>query len=119
MTGKCSICNKEEAVYKVRDNKSKKEFLICEWHEDLDCEIIEELKSTEKKSVPNVTYGRLHLVKKTRVESFCRDCDSPILVGQSCYNQKKQIEGMAFPLSTKLCLNCSDKLIKQGTKVAE
>lgn len=111
----CELCKKDPARFKVRDKKTGEIFEICPFCEDSagDIELVEDLR---KESKDEFTYGRLHLVKRTKKDFECRN-GHLIETGSSCYTQSKKKEGMPFPFSTRVCINCGEELIKIGTEV--
>jgi hypothetical protein len=114
---KCQRCNFNKARLKIRNNSQ--ELIICDFCECPGDILIEPLEIDESKNEPEITYGRLHMVKKSKKISCCRECKKEILIGSKCYNQRKNISSMPFPLQTRLCSLCADILIKNGTEAAE
>lgn len=130
MKQNCSLCNKNVATKKVFDNSDNETKFSCDsclTEDMIVMKILEDEEETEEANEqeiqldqePDVIHGRLHLVNKTRKEAECRVCHKIIEVGSKCFNQKKQIGKMPFPLQTKVCFECGTKLNKQGVETAE
>lgn len=62
-------------------------------------------------------YGRLKPVSKVRKEFNCRECKEDFPIGVPAYNQSDNTGEGYFPVSTKVCKSCGDKLIKNGAMV--
>lgn len=118
----CQRCNKQQGIFKVKNKKTNQEQTICEWCEIPGDELVNSIeKSVEEKPIEpktTTTYGRLHLVNKTKKIAKCRVCNQEIPAGSSCYNQSVKSESSIFPIATKVCENCAKELIKSGTQVA-
>lgn len=119
---RCQRCKKQEGLWKVLNKKTNQEQMICVWCEEPTDTVIEApLEEVKDKSKPIeskiIIYGRLHLVQKCRKKAICRICSCDILPGNICYNQHVEYENKPFPISSKVCYNCSKELINSGTEV--
>jgi hypothetical protein len=65
------------------------------------------------------TFGRLHIVYKTKREFTCRECSNKIEIGKSCYRQNFYSEEGAFPQPTRVCMVCGQKQIDNGKEVVK
>lgn len=114
---KCEICHKYRAMFKIRETDTGKIKYTCDWCEESNQELIEVLDlDEENKKNKEPDYGRLHLVKKTRLNSVCRECKKIMLAGSECYNQA--IHTLPFPTPSKICLACGKIQIAKGVKIA-
>ena len=111
----CKLCQVNEGIYKVRDKKTREEFFICEFCDEPDGIELIETKEVDKKS-EEPSLGRLHLVKKCKKEAYCRVKGCKIEVGSRCYTQS--IHQKPFPIQTRVCEECAEELIKNGSIVA-
>lgn len=127
---KCQKCPKYDAQFEMFDTTTGETINICSFCEsdrEDDYVLLKVLGVIEEPEfVPNpkdknlnnfnsrlvvsdgVSYGRLHIVGKTRKAALCRVCKKVIPVGSKCYNQAIMTE--PYPTPTKVCLNCGDKL---------
>jgi hypothetical protein len=114
----CSRCSSREAIFKIKDFNGNTLY-ICEFDENSGDILLEKLGNTIVEEKSDGTYGRLHIVKKTRNESQCRECKCDIPVGSICYNQRLNLEKVPFPIQTRLCVSCAEELIRNGVEVAK
>jgi len=62
--------------------------------------------------------GSLKPVGKVRKEFICRECKEIFPIGSPCYNQNDYRDVKAFfPVPTKVCVECAEKLIADGAEV--
>jgi len=117
----CSRCGINQALFRVRNKDTDSEINICEYCEFSGDELLGRLEQSEQleQSKSDGTYGRLHIVKKSKKDSKCRECKCDIPIGSTCYNQRLNLERVPFPIQTRLCSSCAEYLIKQGTIVAK
>jgi hypothetical protein len=113
----CKLCNVNNGIYHVRNKTTKEIFYICEFCEEpKDIELIEDKRELPKQKTFNEEgWGRLHLVKKTKKLANCRLCLKEIPIGSTCYNQAQHL--VQVHIQKKVCQDCSNKLIKEGTEV--
>lgn len=127
----CDDCNKEPAEYHVKDTLTGEIKDICAYCENPNyvIEIIEQISTENKEEDPTIKdippsilekkeiMGRLHIVKKTKKPSQCRECKKDIPIGSSCYNQSLHVAGSSFGIQGKVCLECGELIKKLGIEV--
>ncbi len=64
-------------------------------------------------------YGKLKAISKTRNLVICRKCKGEIPIGSACYMQSDYTGEGTFPVQTRVCVDCGEKLIRDGVGVKE
>lgn len=122
MTEKCNICNKNEAVFEVKDTRTNLKILLCSFcPEEPYYEVIGKFEQKKKplemlESVEG-ELGRLHYIGNPRTERSCRVCKKTCEKKIPRYTQS--VGAIPFPTQSVVCLKCGEKGVEDdGWEVA-